>query len=114
MRDFAGQQLGQRYNYWGVVRHAPLTVERRLCETLPEPMRERCLQGALRVHLGTPSNDRFFCSQLVAAAYQNAGVSLTETEPQWVSPADLARLGQDGAPEVRMTRTLEYVGPLKA
>jgi cell wall-associated NlpC family hydrolase len=114
MRDFAGQQLGQRYNYWGVVRHAPLTVERRLCETLPEPMRERCLQGALRVHLGTPSNDRFFCSQLVAAAYQNAGVSLTETEPQWVSPADLARLGQDGAPEVRMTRTLEYVGHLKA
>ncbi len=50
--------------------------------------------------------DRFFCSELVLAAYHHGGVPLTRTPPAWSSPDDVARL--------RLSGVLEYVGHLKA
>jgi cell wall-associated NlpC family hydrolase len=114
VRDFAGRQLGSKYNYWGIVRQAPFSVDRRLCELLPERARERCQRGLARIYLGTPSNDAFFCSQLIAAAYAHAGVPLAAAEPQWLSPGDLARMRPEDVPAFPIARPLEYVGHLKA
>lgn len=114
VRDFAGQNLGARYNYFGVVRQAPFSVDRRICERLPAALRQRCTAGMARIYLGRGDSDTFFCSQLVVAAFQHAGVPLTSADPRWVSPGDLARMREDAVPAFPITHPLEYVGHLKA
>lgn len=114
IRDFVGQHLGTGYNYWGIVRQAPFSVDRRICERLPDGMRQRCTSGMARIFLGRGDTDRFFCSQLVVAAYQHAGVPLTSADPRWVSPGDLARMREDAVPAFTITHPLQYVGHLKA
>lgn len=90
VKDYAGQQLGHGYNHMGVLEQAlfQLTGQR------------------VRVNLGSGSNDRFFCSELIFAAFQEAGAPLTTNPPSWGSPEDLAQL--------RLNHVLEYVGHLKA
>ena len=100
IRDFAGQQLGKPYNYWGIVRQGLFRLDL-LCGTpglSPEQVRS--------VDLGTGTNDKFFCSQLVIAAYAAAGVPLTSTPPTWTAPGDIIPLTLNGP--------LEYVGHIKA
>jgi len=56
---------------------------------------------------GSASEDRFFCSALVLRAYDDAGVRLTVTAPNWASPGDIPEYTlRDGL--------LEYVGHLIA
>lgn len=106
IRDFAGHQIGRSYNYWGIVQQAGFQIDRRaICNRFSDPaVRARCVNWVGRVNLGTGSNDTFFCSELVLAAYRAAGVPLTSTPPHWSSPDDLARL--------RLSRRLGYVGHL--
>lgn len=89
-KDFAGRQLGHSYDYWGVVRQLPFRLAGQL----------------IRVNLGTSDNDSFFCSELILAAYEAAGIQLTNIRPDRSSPGDLA--------ELRLNHTLDYVGHLKA
>ncbi len=107
VRDFAGQQLGRPYDTWGVVRQAAFRLDRAaFCSGKTGEELERCVSWAGRVNLGTGSNDTFFCSQLVLAAFDGAGIPLTSTPPSWSSPGEIAELSLSG--------TLGYVGHLKA
>jgi hypothetical protein len=58
-------------------------------------------------------NDRFFCSQLVLQAYQEAGLPLTTVNPLLVSPADLLHMREGDVPSVKTEQALQYVGHLK-
>jgi Phage-related lysozyme (muraminidase) len=107
VRDFAGQQLGRPYNYWGIVRQGGFQLDRLVfCSGRTGAAYDSCVNWVGRVNLGRGSDDSFFCSQLVLAAYQHAGVPLTNSMPHWNSPDDLAQLG--------LSRRLGYVGHLKA
>ncbi|MCB0208140.1 MAG: trypsin-like peptidase domain-containing protein [Anaerolineae bacterium] len=106
MRDWLGEQLGRAYDYWGIFQQARFRINSSVCNTLSGPARERCRNFMGRVYLGTRENDRFFCSELVLAAYREVGLPLTETPPHWASPSDIANL--------RLSHILDYVGHLKA
>ena len=90
VKAFAQQQLGQSYNFFGIVQQA-------LFRLLPAV--------DLIVNLGTPDNQTFFCSQLVIAAYDSAGTPLTLTPPAFQSPNDIVPLQWFGE--------LDYIGHLK-
>ncbi len=88
--DFANEQLGQAYNYFGVVRQALF----------------RCLPLLdLVVNLGADDNQTFFCSQLITSAFTQALIPLTLTIPTFNSPDDILQLDWFGE--------LDYVGHLK-
>lgn len=107
IRDFAGQQLGRSYNYWGIVRQARFRIHSQACRLFSDPAKRRqCENFVGRVNLGAGQNDTFFCSELILAAYRHAGVPLTAQPPHWGSPEELANL--------RLTGMLEYVGHLRA
>ena len=105
--DKAAEYIGRPYNYWGIVRQARFQVHRTLCDALPDAAASACRNFAGRVDLGRGNSSEFFCSELIVAAYQAAGVPITDTPPIWSSPDDLAQLAlRQGA--------LAYVGHLKA
>ena len=105
--DAAAPYIGRDYDYVGIVRQALFQLDSAVCSMLPESAQATCRQWAGRIDLGTTGNDEFFCSELVIAAYQAAGVPLTATPPHWTSPEDLAEMSlRSGA--------LAYVGHLKA
>ncbi len=107
IRDFVGQQIGKNYNYWGIIRQAGFQLDRRVfCSGKTGDEYQRCVDWVGRINLGTGTNDQFFCSQLVVAAYEQAGVPLTSTPPHWNSPGDIA--------ELRLSGMLGYVGHLIA
>ncbi len=106
-RDFAGKQLGKPYNYWGIVKQGGFQLDREtFCSGLTGTALDACVRLVGNVNLGKGNDDSFFCSQLVVAAYQSAGVPLTTTPPIWSSPGDLAQLG--------LSKRLGYIGHLKA
>ncbi|SMC23175.1 Permuted papain-like amidase enzyme, YaeF/YiiX, C92 family [Andreprevotia lacus DSM 23236] len=115
IRRFAEAQVGQRYNYVGVLLLAPFSLERRLCDlpVLPGMVRDGCLRGLATIQLGTSNNERFFCSQFVLEAYARAGLPITDANSRWVSPADIMHMREDDVPSIRATQPLVYVGHLK-
>jgi N-acetyl-anhydromuramyl-L-alanine amidase AmpD/uncharacterized protein YycO len=106
VRDFVGRQIGKPYNYWGIVRQARFRIDSAVCRLLGDEARARCVNFYGRVNLGTGGDDSFFCSQLVLAAYEAAGLPLTSSPPNWASPGEVA--------ELQLAGTLNYVGHLKA
>jgi hypothetical protein len=115
MQAFVVETVGTRYNLVGVMLQAPFSIERRLCELplTPSLVREFCVQGMGAVQLGLGRSDRFFCSQFVLEAYRRAGLPLTETDPRFLSPADLLHMREGDVPSVRSLQALQYVGHLK-
>lgn len=115
MRGFAQAQEGKKYNTLGIVLQAPFTLQRQYCELpiLPGLVRDFCLRGLAAVQLGAARNDRFFCSQFVLAAYQQAQLPLTTADPLLVNPADLLHMREGDVPSVRTQQALQYVGHLK-
>ena len=115
MKGFVRETEGQKYNFVGVMLHAPFSVERRLCEVplAPSMLREFCLNGVGAVQLGLGRSDRFFCSQFVLEAYRRAGLPLTDTDPRFLSPADLLHMREGDVPSVQVHQALQYVGHLK-
>lgn len=105
IRDFVGNQIGRRYDKLAIVNHARFRIPAARCDRLSGEQRERCRTNAGRIYLGTATNDSFICSELVVAAFADAGVPLTTEPPHWASPEDLAQL--------RFKGDLEYVGHLK-
>jgi uncharacterized protein YycO len=92
IRDFAGWQLDKKYNFTGIGKQAYCIVRGKVtCQTSSGTVVKR---------------DEFFCSELILAAFERGGVTLTETEPSWSKPGDFPALALKG--------TLQYVGHLKA
>lgn len=106
VRDYVGRQLGRAYNYWGIVRQARFRMASSVCDLFSGERREACRTRLARVYLGSGDNQTFFCSQLVLAAYRDAGVPLSAGDPSWASPGDI--------PELHLATNLAYVGHLKA
>ena len=115
LREWSLAQVGTRYNTMGVLLSAPFVLNRRVCELplIPGPVRDACVRGFATVQLGASSNDRFFCSQFVLAAYAQAGAPLTDADPRWVSPADLLHMREGDVATLAPARPLRYVGHLK-
>ncbi|WP_255988074.1 YaeF family permuted papain-like enzyme [Chitinolyticbacter albus] len=115
LRAFAQAQVGRPYNYVGVVLHAPFSLQRRICELplLPEITRDACLRGIATIQLGTPDNQRFFCSQFVLEAYAAAGLPISAANPAWISPADILHMREGDVPAMQVHRPLTYIGHLK-
>lgn len=113
---FARSQIGQKYNYTGILLQAPFVIERRLCELplIPSPVRDFCIQGIAAVQLGLGRNDRFFCSQLVLEAFRSARLPLTDADPRLVTPGDLLHMREGDVPSIQIHQALQYVGHLKA
>lgn len=115
MRTFVAETVGTRYNFVGVMLHAPFSIERRLCELplTPSLVRDFCLQGVGAIQLGLGSSDRFFCSQFVLEAFRRAGLPLTDADPRMLNPADLLHMREGDVPSVRSLQALQYLGHLK-
>jgi uncharacterized protein YycO len=106
IRDFAGRQLEKKYDFIGIVRQALFRLDDfAFCRRLQEPDRSECRAYVGRVNLGTSTNDTFFCSELILAAYADVGLPLTNTLPHWTSPGEIA--------ELQLNDNLDYVGHLK-
>lgn len=99
---FASDKVGRSYDKWGAVY---MTLFRHICSDKKGEDPERC-QRWVWIYLGTETDDEWFCSELVLAAYKHAGIPLTTGEPHWASPGDIANL--------MLNRQLIYVGHLKA
>ena len=63
--------------------------------------------------MGASNPNQFFCSQLVADAYKQAGLELTYADPRWLSPADLLHMREGDVPAFSPKKKLEYLGHLK-
>lgn len=115
LREWALARVGTRYNTAGVLLQAPFVLNRRLCELpgVPAPVRHYCVSGMAMVQLGVSRNDRFFCSQFVLEAFNQAGMPITAADPRWVSPADLLHMREGDVPSIPAHQPLRYVGHLK-
>ena len=115
MRSFVDQHVGQKYNFMGIVLQAPFTLERRLCELplVPGLVRDFCVRGVAAVQLGLGSQDKFFCSQFVLQAFNQAGLPLTDADPRLFAPTDLLNMREGDVSSVKIKQTLQYVGHLK-
>ncbi|MEQ8403456.1 MAG: papain-like cysteine protease family protein [Oceanicaulis sp.] len=103
--NYAGAQLGRRYDFLNVVRQPQFRNAAENCNVMFESERARrlCRRTLGPVNLMRGADTSFFCSELVARAYQEAGVQLIGNMPaQAVSPADYT-----------LAATLTYVGHLK-
>ncbi len=106
IKGFALSKVGQSYDGIALIRQALFRLDDAVwCSWRTGQDREDCRQWAGRVNLGSGSNDAFFCSELVIAAYAAAGRPLTSTPPSWTAPGDLA--------ELMLNQQLGYVGHLK-
>ena len=116
LRQFSLAQVGKKYNGMGIVLQAPFTLQLQTCElpVVPGLVRDFCIRGLAAVQLGAARNDRFFCSQLVLQAYQQAQLPLTTADPLLVSPADLLHMREGDVPSVRTEQALQFVGHLKS
>jgi hypothetical protein len=68
-----------------------------------------CVRAAICSDKALPapaSTDKFFCSELVFAAFESAGVPLLKIPPSHVAPADI--------PDLWIHKKLLYVGHLKS
>lgn len=115
MRSFVDKHVGQKYNFVGIVLQAPFTLERRVCELplVPDLVRDFCVRGVAAVQLGLGSQDKFFCSQFVLQAFNQAGLPLTDADPRFFAPSDLLNMPEGDVSSVKIRQTLQYVGHLK-
>ncbi|MFN7572563.1 MAG: distant relative of cell wall-associated hydrolase [Betaproteobacteria bacterium] len=113
--EFARAAVGARYDTVGVLLHAPFSLQRRACELpgLGAFLREACLSALASVQLAGGSDDRFFCSQFVLAAYADAGLPLTRAPPHWLAPGDLLHMRAGDVSSLPVEQRLQYVGHLK-
>jgi uncharacterized protein YycO len=115
IREFAMAEAGGKYNYLGILKQTPYTFTRKVCElpVTPRAFRHLCLNTMALVQVTPFSSDRYFCSQLVVAAYDYAGLPLTKTPAEWVAPGDLLHMRDDDIPSVVPVYPLQYVGHLR-
>ena len=106
VRDFAGQKIGKKYDFVALVKHLTYRLDRATwCPRKEGAERLSCENWVGRINLGTRTNDKWFCSELVFAAFQHAGAPLTSQPPHWQAPQDIV--------ELELAERLGYVGHLK-
>ena len=101
------KQLDKKYDLkYGVSKQAwfraGLMLGQRIC---PDVDPELFKEALAKIQLGTQTNDKWFCSELVLDAYDAARVPLTRNSPHWTSPGEILNLQSSG--------DLEYIGHLK-
>ena len=96
---------GAKFDKQALIKNLPVQMITSMCTMVAPGLRDKCRNFAGRIFLGTETNNEFYCSELVFAAYEKAGLKLSNTNPQWTSPEDLVQLNYNG--------TLRYVGHLK-
>ena len=96
---------GTKFDRYAVIRNLPIQIITSFCSIVSPGLRDRCRNFAGRIFLGTETNNEFYCSELVFAAFEAAGLKLANTAPHWTSAEDLVQLSYNG--------TLRYVGHLK-
>lgn len=116
--QFAHDKRGSRYNYSGIIEMVPFMLTKQLCSLNPfsRDFRKQCIEGLASAQLSVPdghSEDSFFCSEFVTAAYESAGRPLTLAESGWVSPSDLMHMRAGDVAALTPEQPLEYVGHLK-
>ena len=94
------------FDTWGLIQVAPGQLVRAICNQKEGAEREACLANAANLRVGTNDDGAFFCSELVLAGFEHAGLSITETDPSWSSPGQIVELHHNGL--------FDYVGHLKA
>lgn len=94
--DFARQQVsaGRKYDVRGIIAQAGYQLDRIFFSE----------EQAQRANLWLQNENKFFCSELIAAAYEDAGHPLVTGSATAVSPQTIVDLGK--------TDTLEYIGHL--
>jgi hypothetical protein len=107
IRDFAGKQLNKNYDFGdGVFIQAKFRIGLKLGQMIcPEVDPQLFHEALAKIQLGTKTNDEWFCSELVLAAYGAAGVPLTRNSSHWTAPGEILNLQSRG--------DLEYLGHLK-
>ncbi len=113
--DYALEKRGTGFNYVGVTLNVPLSISRRMCELplVPSAVRDACIRGLGVVNQMAASERQLFCSQLVAQAYRQAGVPMTDADPRLVSPVDILHMREGDVPSVSISKPLHYAGLLK-
>ncbi len=119
LREFALDKEGSDYNFGGIVLIAPYMITKRICE-LPlfnATVRNHCLSLLATVQLGDggslTEDQRFFCSQFVLEAYNYAGHPISDSNPVWITPADLLHMREGDSSSFRSNQPLSYIGHLK-
>ncbi len=103
IRDFAGRNLDVGYNFVGISRHLLYRLAGNICRQFEGANRLLCEAKRLQISFGNDDSDRWYCSELIFAAYEHAGVSLGVV-PRTSTPETL----------VSLTNMLAYVGHLKS
>lgn len=95
--NFAREQVkaGKQYDIRGIVAQAGYQLDRIFFSE----------EQAARANLWLQNEDKYFCSELIAASFLKAGHPLTQSRPAAVSPQTLVALGG--------TDVLTYVGHLR-
>lgn len=115
MAAFAHSLNGSKYNYAGILKQAPFSVLRKVCELPVNPtmIRSFCLSSMATLVISPFKSDRYFCSQFVVEAFNFAGKPLTNANPEWVNPNDLLHMREDDIPSIKPQVELAYVGHLQ-
>ncbi|MBP6344639.1 YiiX/YebB-like N1pC/P60 family cysteine hydrolase [Neisseriaceae bacterium CLB008] len=115
MVAFADSHEGSKYNYGGILKQAPFSVLRKVCElpVNPRMIRSVCLSSMATIMVSPFKSDRYFCSQFVVEAFNFAGKPLTKANPEWVNPNDLLHMREDDIPSIKPNVELTYVGHLQ-
>lgn len=115
IRAFAQRVQSSPYNRLGVVKQAPYSVTRHVCElpVIPRAVRHLCLNALAAVQITPFSSQRYFCSQFVIEAFNQAGKPLTHTPPEWLNPNDILRMREGDVPAAAPIARLNYIGHLQ-
>ena len=105
--DFAGTQIGAKYDYgYGTFRQALFRLDLiTMCHGLQGEALHECRRWLGMIDIGTATNDEWFCSELITKSFEQAGFPLTDEPAAWVAPDDIIQLSSNGM--------LGYVGHLK-
>lgn len=115
IRAFAQGLQGSPYNRLGVAKQAPYSVTRHVCElpVIPRAVRHLCLNALAAVQITPFASQRYFCSQFVIEAFNQAGKPLTHTPPEWLNPNDILRMREGDVPAIPPIARLNYIGHLQ-
>lgn len=115
IRAIAQRMQGSRYNMLGIVKQAPYSISRHACElpVIPRTVCHMCLNALAAVQITPFSSQRYFCSQFVIEAFNQAGKPLTKAPPEWLNPNDILCMREGDVPATAPIARLNYIGHLQ-
>lgn len=115
LKQFAEKHEGEKYNFWGIIKQAPFSITRKMCElpVIPREVRYACLSSMAYVQIGHKESERFFCSQFILEGFKQADLSLANAPSEWFNPSDILRMRENDVPPIKTNVELKYVGHLR-